>query len=787
MKTLKVRYLGALACMVLLVLGAVVGGALTPSSEVVAEGALPASVPTSDFIISNTNSSDVYVEPTNSATNAAVVQYFFVTYNTAYTNGAVEMVKYNGESYPATVMLLTETTMSGVGHPSNTPWSVTGASLGPFGSGFNAAANTTYFFDEGNFVDDSNVYNYKLTATNSAIVGLKKDANGEPLTKIYKAPYHSQTGNMAAYNGYLPRFMASQADAYLENIIFDGMGYDMGPNGGGLSSTATGRGEFFWLVDGGAPNFVMRDVILQNVGFNTTDGTTLFGTARKNVAINIVAHVNQPCFFENVKIRNIMTKSAGNFGTVSLNSSSGVYFKNLDLSQNTQAGLNSFPVKLETGGSGVIEGRDIVFAGTLHLPDVGNPANRCVYVQDYRYGPISVPESYRYVLCSTTNGSSTSAAMRIYEQARPFANNTATLDLSTNWWLMSADNSAGTGNATLNQQMTSLKATINRILGLNSLIRIPDAYIEISPRADGTITGFTIPDFVDGAGYNDSDRSVAIYVKGDAVSETALPTAFVPFETGVTLVFPATNTAQAQLFGVDFASSARYSIEDATTGGAITNFVRGNSGSNLFYTEFITVVFYNQHDHALIDTQLLSPGSTPVAPEVSLYGHAFVGWSLEATATASQTLLTSAEVNATTLDNDTSYYAVFAPRTDITYVVNHYYAGTTDSIAPSQTFSGATFGTEVTGVAASIFGHVADAGFKTLLLDKVENNEITFYYSKIDAPVDPEDPKDPVEQPPRKSPTTADGATILLSAAMMGLGGLSLGASHMYKKKEGAR
>ncbi len=141
----------------------------------------------------------------------------------------------------------------------------------------------TIFFDDGLY-NDINSTNYtSLSKENASYVGLNRDALGESMATLSKEP-RSGTGN-PNIDDKMERWIFMNPEIYLENLKFDGKGKDMYPVGGGSGSSKVpkNRGEYFFVVTGGGKgagcnHFVMRDVVLENIGNdNSTEYPSFWG------------------------------------------------------------------------------------------------------------------------------------------------------------------------------------------------------------------------------------------------------------------------------------------------------------------------------------------------------------------------------------------------------------------------------------------------------------------------------------------------------------------------------
>ena len=530
------------------------------------------------------------------------------------------------------------------------------------------ASNTVYFFDDGAFLDtDDFSVNNKLNVANVAFIGLNRDElTGEPLATFYKSPAGANRGGTNA-TGFMARNVINEPNIHIENIIFDGSSIDMVRQGGLVGGqNQASRGEFFWMISNRANDLVVRDVILQNIGSRTSLPTLENLSAnnhRKNVAINIFtagaphipATAGSQRNFENLTIRNVSTMTG--FGVIQMNRTSGNYFLNLNVenpnadgtgfahSATSTTGFGTSVIKIEhtpLGSNTVTEGGttitgdqvaetmgNIVFAGTLRVPE--NHVTSAIYVQDFRYNNILVPEDFSWAMVRTSNGGNNTAAIAVYNHRRPQTTNYAQLQLDTGYWVVENQTAAPTLQVQLNN--------INTILGTAptspaSMASVPEPNIKMIANTNGEIGNFTIPNFPESRG----DVNIVALRQTDTPTDTVhparanalgldtlaeVPEEFVTFNGDIGgIALPIDNEA-VRLFNFDFKTLAEWTIEDATDGDltaeptpilpGIVNFTTPNSGRNLF-------VQYVAEEHSVTYT-VEGPAPTNFSPPLDTLNH----------------------------------------------------------------------------------------------------------------------------------------------------------------------
>ena len=518
-----------------------------------------------------------YVPSTNSFDDS-VTGFYFITDNAS--KAGTSNVNYTGVNYPiTTTYVLPEETIT-----VNGTETITGSDMGTAKITFNA--NSTYFFDEGTYIDTGRTSYNRFSKENISLVGLYSGGS-DPETVITRLPRLTSEVD-ASIRDTMERYIFNAKDIYIENLIFDGLGKNMYPTN--PTSAGKNRGEYFWTVTGDTGGFFAKDVVLRNIGASRSAGS-------KNIAINLMytdvggVRSTGNRNFEDIRIEN--TKTSTGWGIVTTNQIRDSYFKNLDMSNNPGLTTGTYPIKVEHNATANIDSgnvkniKNIVFDGNIVFPATDmNNAYQSIYVQDYNYSNICVPSEYKYASCRTnSNGSSMSSAVCVYKTMQPVATNTAYLDLNAEYWIMREANS---GN--INSQLTALNSLASRSRTWTSL---PLPRIKVIALDEGsdvyTVKGFTVPDYAGTGGYNNTGVETHIVVlapKADGIyaakshATDGLGAEFVQFTTG-TLAMPATNTANVKFYNLDFRTQADYTLADAL-GGQITNFVKENAVHTLF-------------------------------------------------------------------------------------------------------------------------------------------------------------------------------------------------------------
>lgn len=445
-----------------------------------------------------------YVEPANSY-NDGTVTYYLLTQDAA--KSALTSVAYEGVDYP----------LAGV---------YVGTSLKTL-LGNRVQANRTIFVDDGIYQADQDYVG--IDNANFSLVGLNKQTNGEPTATLVRS-YGTAAGTVDQH-----RFIS--ANVYIGNVILDGAGKNMG--------TDTSRGLFAVVVSSAAPNFVMKDVIIQNVGASNT------AVSNRNVALQSQYGQNGPHHFINLTVRNVKTSSYG-AGVIFTNQSNQNYFKNLTLDASAAAS-NTRGVRVENANLSQmpdVTQNSAVFAGTTAI------STGYIQVQDYRYDLIAAPAEYRYVEYYRSNGNANTGTYRIWNTIPACTSSNAILDRQDNYWVVRE----GQG-VTVNAQIASIASLLTYMAGIKTPAlpggRIPGANIKLV--ADGALDSFNVANFGAGAPVH--------IVAADSLMDLCASGELVPVASGFTASLGATaNAANVTLYNFDFASLAQYTLHEAVKG-----------------------------------------------------------------------------------------------------------------------------------------------------------------------------------------------------------------------------
>ncbi|MEG0358431.1 MAG: hypothetical protein RR598_04150 [Anaerorhabdus sp.] len=419
----------------------------------------------------------------------------------------------------------------------------------------------TIFFDDGLFNNvDSTDYTV-FSKENASYIGLNKDINGEPLTVISKNP-RSGTGN-PNIDDKMERWIFMHKNIYLENLKFDGKNKDMYPVGGGSGTTKVpkNRGEYFFTITGGGvekgcDGFVMRNIILENIGSdNTTEYPSFWGvdTRNKNIALNILYNPGQ-INIENVKIRNIKTTEG--YGIIQNEYVSDLFYRDISI-DSALSNSKSRSIKIEQSGTQSVgqptyvspENQSVIFAGIIDLPE--DTFHNHIYVQDYRYKYIGVPEDFRYAVWNMSNGNYFNASFELHKEKPNTADNRAIQDLIDNYWVIDGNKNSTVG---IQEQLDDIFTVMNYAKTVDNKNRAPQANIKL-------VTKTVIPSFVVPSRYSDMNVNI---VAQTLVENLHTNKNLVSVETGAIITLPINNNIK--LYNFDFHTNANYTLKEVIQG-----------------------------------------------------------------------------------------------------------------------------------------------------------------------------------------------------------------------------
>ncbi|MDR0767896.1 MAG: InlB B-repeat-containing protein [Methanosarcinales archaeon] len=642
---------------------------------------IPAESPFTDFSV-KIGVDDYYVEPINTYYDGNPT-FILITQDSAnYSHGEDTQITHNGSVYDVKVILLTNT--SHTFPRSATPGDEVTINAALIQSHFDLSitfhADHTYFFDEGNYLIHAG-YDVAFMLPNTSLVGLNKE--GQPPATIYKSPI--LPGNSVFPNDAytMMRWSFQGQNFYMENLIFDGLEYNMALN----PSSGTQRGNFYFVVS--ADNFVARDITIQNIGNGTfpTGGTLFSPTFTHNIAIRSVGDITSSNFqrnFENITIKDVRTGSTGglassNFSTIQIANSSNNHFKNIDFSQSTRpSGSNTYPIRFEHANPAIMAASPSpnTFAGEIKFSSI-NP-NPGIWIQgsnndEIRTHQLIVPEAFKFV---SLPGAAAAPRIGVLEEVPTTNNaNTASFDLSTGYWYVD-----GSGTA-INTQLTGITNRVNTAILRNNLI-LPPPNIKIVTGTNKEVAQFTIPDiagaYTGALGFS-TNPDVHIVVV-EPILEEGVPsrteltpissifestteeeyTGFITFApTSGTIVLPGTNADRIRLSNIDF-RGVNWTIEEAAdepsgTAPLMTNFARANSVYNMFTKMGHEVTFLNDDD-TVIKIEGVFDGEFATAPaNLTRTGYVFVGWKDQ----EDTIIYTKAEIDIRPVTKDVEYKAAF--------------------------------------------------------------------------------------------------------------------------------
>ena len=509
----------------------------------------------------------LYKEAVNSYDDAApgiTLTYHFVTQDPSYTDGSTITKSFtiNGKtaSYSVKVHRLGayNPALNNAGNPGL-------GSLISFKSTTNDQSNTTWIIDSGTYRDDCD-YTAIGSHTNISIVG--QDGSAPTLVRVPLKDYG------AAYSAYVTKgfgesllrhtFMAP--NIYIQNLIFDGNKKEMLPYDPLGTSGGRNRGEYLLSINApgagseGASNLVMRDITVQNLG-----ASAIANFANKNVALNFFSSNNAPpaslssAGQKNIErftvMPSVLTKTG--LGFISSNMSNGTYLR--DITTQAAAAQVVYPIKIEHSSTNNLPDLKL---NQMIIDDTLNLHQPLVYIQDVRYNLNTLPESYRYLYYSRTNGYSLSfmsapAILASNTYADPSSvvpgQYMAIFDRRENVWVLDEN---FTGANTIPVQFESLRRAYFNNLSNTTADKHPLINIKYVAK-DNDIDGFTVPNF------ENYPVNITAVTTQTASAEVLSPQ--VPVKANATFdLGPA--AANVKLYNFDFDALARYTMQESISG-----------------------------------------------------------------------------------------------------------------------------------------------------------------------------------------------------------------------------
>lgn len=327
------------------------------------------------------NQSGEWPEMPNSFDDAPenqTVTYHFVTMDETKKN--TTEITYNDKNYSVTPHYLAP-----------------GMGISSLKSGTYMPANSTWFFDDGKYIDDSGYTQFAYDSKNVSLVGLNTTSTINPLNNKPE-PAVTFVRKAADTQNRAHRHILNTSDTFIKNIIFDG---------NNLNLRAGSFGETLFQVTGTATNLVMEDVIIQNVG---AQNYNFFGSNWSNLAIRFEYATEGPHYVNNLTLRN--NKTIRGLGILSSNQSLNTHIKDLYIDRNLSADLASV-IKIEYSGTDKLADytkNAVHFYGDLDTFKSANPISEPIWYQSWEFtdNTLENPDSeYRFAYYHKNDGATT--------------------------------------------------------------------------------------------------------------------------------------------------------------------------------------------------------------------------------------------------------------------------------------------------------------------------------------------------------------------------------------------
>lgn len=499
---------------------------------VTAKGSLPG-VASNSYVIDKTG----YVEPTNSY-NEGGANYWLVTQDPSKNLANTPTVSYDGIVFNLSGVIITTQC-----------------------SAITATANRTYFVEAGIY---TNNWSYYPFAANMSVVGLNKNMLDVQFNRV-------TTGGATSPD--VERLGVSAANVYLANIIFDGQVQNL--------TTASSRGTAAILISSTAPNFVLENSIIQNVGKDNT-------ATRQNAAI-LFNYGQDVSHIIDVSINNIRT---GTYGTLYTNQVNNLNIRNLKCDY---SGSNSYGVRFENNAMtyGNFPNYGVALNGD------NSTSGGFIAFQDYRYYPVSASiEDFRYMEFKTTNGSGSGMnayAYRLWKDIPPSSTSNIVLDRKDNYWIVRQGTSV-----TVNNQLAYIN-TVRTLLAVSMLLaaeKIPPVNIKfITGNVD--ITSFTVPNYG-----NTPVNIIALRSIDDDYDSIE----YCPVAVNAVITLNATNTSNVILHNFDFSTKANRTLASVINGVSINNTLV----TDLFDSNYPSIDMLKYSDYAKVVAKMVTAGASSV-------------------------------------------------------------------------------------------------------------------------------------------------------------------------------
>ncbi len=380
-------------------------------------------------------------------------------------------------------------------------------------------ANNTIFVDKGEYIDDTEVGTF--SKENLSIVGVDKFQKS--IFKRVKVGTATNCFNMRKMFDYIHGHSFKNRGIYIENIVFDGDGYDLVPASDAKAMISVyGDKKPIEHTDKevqGSDDFVLKNCEIKNIG--STLATSCFGYSNynNNIPTNAafqVVYSEKPVYIEGLTVKNVKGSHYKNW-IVQASACKNVYIKNIN--------IIDYSTSENSKGLKVVHPNNYSDKSLVPISEVGVTIiedEKCpssilsgfIQVGDYRYDNVKVPSGYKYVQYYNRPMKKKFGAYRVYKSYSKTDSSldgrimpAALFDRVENYWIVDENRVRGKkGNI---NSITSQLSHISKVrkymkLNLGNNGKIPPFNVKLIVK--DKIDSFSIPSFT----WNEDINIVAV-------------------------------------------------------------------------------------------------------------------------------------------------------------------------------------------------------------------------------------------------------------------------------------